>query len=49
MELPTHSTLDSLFEPAGLAPAARPVAAKSLVKVIVINIISIILLIGNSG
>ena len=49
MKLHTQSTLDSLFEPAGLAPAARPLAAKSLVKVIVINIIGIILLIGYSG
>ncbi|HJQ26474.1 MAG TPA: hypothetical protein VKA60_21345 [Blastocatellia bacterium] len=45
MKRQANSTLDSLFAPA----SAAPVAAKSLVKVIVINIISIILLIGNSG
>ena len=45
MKRHANSTLDSLSEPASSAP----VAAKSLVKVIVINIISIILLIANSG
>ncbi|MFL6273704.1 MAG: hypothetical protein ACJ74G_00730 [Blastocatellia bacterium] len=51
MTLHTPSTLDSLIEPAGtrVALAARPVVAKSLVKAIVINITSIILLIGSSG
>ena len=56
MNLQMHSELDSLIEPAsaGLASAARPsstrsVMVKSLVKVNVISIISIILLIGNSG
>ena len=51
-----HQELDSLTEPAGTpqVPAARPAKpraadAKSLVKVIVINIISMILLTGNSG
>jgi hypothetical protein len=56
MNLQMHQELDSLIEPAGAlsAPAVRPsarraVAAKSLVKIIVVNVISIILLIGNSG
>ena len=51
MTLHTPSTLDSLIEPAEtrVALAVRPVVANSLVKAIVINIISIILLIGSSG
>jgi hypothetical protein len=56
MNLQTHRELDSLIEMvgAGLAPAvrlsaARPVIVKVLVMVNVINIIGIILLIGNSG
>jgi hypothetical protein len=54
MNLHTHSELDSLTEPASARlaarrPAALRIAAKSLVKVNVISIISNILLIGNSG
>ena len=56
MNLQLHRELDSLIEPAGArpAPAVRPfsasnVLAKSLVKINVASIISIILLIGNSG
>ena len=57
MNLRTHRELDSLIiEPvgAGRAPAARissarAVTVKSLVKVIVISIINMILLNGNSG
>ena len=56
MNLQTHSELDSLIEPAGAGLAsvvytssASAVIAKSLANIIVINVISIILLIGNSG
>ncbi|HKQ07756.1 MAG TPA: hypothetical protein VJ464_21700 [Blastocatellia bacterium] len=51
MTLHTPSILDSFTEPAGtrFALAVRPVVAKSLVKALVINIISLILLIGSSG
>lgn len=56
MTLQMPSELDSLIEPAEAATAfvarlsaALPVLAKSIVKVNVISIISIILLIGNSG
>ena len=49
MNLQMRQEFDSLTETAGAPPRPRAVAAKSLVKVIVINVISIILLIGNSG
>ena len=56
MNLQMHSELDSLIEPTKASPArdvrlsaALQSLAKSLVKVNVISIISIILLIGNSG
>jgi hypothetical protein len=56
MNLQTHRELDSLIEPAGAGLAlvvrlssARAVIGKSLVNIVVINVISIILLIGNSG
>lgn len=56
MNLQMHSELDSLIEPAGAGLAsvvrlssASAVIAKSLANIIVINVISIILLIGNSG
>jgi len=56
MTLQMQSELDSLIEPAEASPAlaahlsaALLAPAKSLVKVNVISIISILLLIGNSG
>ncbi|MEN3336310.1 MAG: hypothetical protein V7641_5675 [Blastocatellia bacterium] len=56
MNLQMHSELDSLIEPAGAGLASavclsstRSVIVKSLANIIVINVISIILLIGNSG